>query len=285
MTLRRPGRSRSRRPTATHEHRRAARRHRRAGRRRRSRWPSPASRRATRRASAQQRHRHRLRRLWQRGHRLHGHGGLHQQRRPWPFCRRATPSPAADAGTHSFSVTLDAAGTQQSITATDSVDSSLTRDRVGHHGAGGRARQTLAVAGFPTSPTAGTATASPSRAYGCLWQCGRPVTRARSTSAAADPNAGFQPSSYTFISRRSRVRTPSPPRSRRPGSQSITASDTTNKHQRHRDGHHGAVRRARQAGRLRLPDDRIAGRGRDIHGQATDAYGNVIDRLPGHGQP
>ena len=43
---------------------------------------------------------------------------------------------ASDAGKHSFTVTLDTAGTQ-SITATDTATSSLTRHRVGHRSAGG----------------------------------------------------------------------------------------------------------------------------------------------------
>ena len=61
---------------------------------------------------------------------------------------------AADAGTLSFSATLDTAGTQ-SITATDSVTSSLSATESGI-AVQAAAAKTLALTGFPTSDTAGT---------------------------------------------------------------------------------------------------------------------------------
>ena len=61
---------------------------------------------------------------------------------------------AADAGTHTFAVTLDTAGTQ-SITATDTVTSSITGSESGIT-VQAAAAKTLAFTGFPTSDTAGT---------------------------------------------------------------------------------------------------------------------------------
>ena len=62
---------------------------------------------------------------------------------------------AADAGQHSFAVTLDTAGTQ-SITATDTATSSITGTESGI-AVQAAAAKTLTITGFPTSDTAGTA--------------------------------------------------------------------------------------------------------------------------------
>ena len=73
---------------------------------------------------------HGLRRVWQRGDRLHRHGGSR------PAAIRCAVLPAgytftsADAGSHGFAVTLDTAGTQ-SITATDTANTSLTGTETG----------------------------------------------------------------------------------------------------------------------------------------------------------
>ena len=76
-----------------------------------------------------QRHRHRPGRLRQRGHGLHRHGPLHEQRRPATLPANYTFT-GGDAGTHVFSVTLKTAGTQ-SITATDTVTGSITGTQSG----------------------------------------------------------------------------------------------------------------------------------------------------------
>ena len=62
----------------------------------------------------------------------------------------------ADAGVHIFSVTLKTAGSQ-SITATDTITSSITESE-SNIVVLAAAAKTLAVTGFPTSPTAARAT-------------------------------------------------------------------------------------------------------------------------------
>ena len=81
----------------------------------------------------------------------------------WPFTSSdghavlpaATRSRAGDAGTHTFSVTLETAGTQ-SITATDTTTPSIT-GREPNIVVQAAAAKTLVVTGFPTTDTAGAA--------------------------------------------------------------------------------------------------------------------------------
>src|SRR5207302_1824625 len=62
---------------------------------------------------------------------------------------------AADAGAHSFSVTLKTAGTQ-SITATDTAAGTITGSQTGIT-VNAAAATTLALSGFPSPATAGVA--------------------------------------------------------------------------------------------------------------------------------
>ena len=137
-------------------------------------------------------------------------------------CRPTTPSPPPTRGRITFSVTLETAGTQ-SITATDTATSSITGTqsgitvrrprpqvaddhRVPHHRHGGHGRVTS-----PSPPTTPTATWPPATPAPSLHQH-RPPRR-----PAAD---------YTVHRPPTRARIPSPSRSKPPGTQSITATDT-----------------------------------------------------------
>ena len=131
---------------------------------------------------------------------------------------------ASDAGQHTFGIALDTSGTQ-SITATDSVMSSITGSESGI-AVQAAAAKTLAVTGFPTSDTAGTSRTLTVTAYDAY---GNVATGYTGTVALAssDPHAVL-PSSYTFIAsdagtaylwvrsiRPARSRSPRPIRQRR----------------------------------------------------------------------
>ena len=131
---------------------------------------------------------------------------------------------AADAGTHTFSVTLETAGTQ-SITATDSSNSALNGSETGIT-VQPAALAKLLVTGFPTNPTAGTAynfTVSATDAYGNV------ITGYLGTVnfSSTDSNALFSPTSYTFTSADAGTH-PFSATLETAGLQSIRASDTTN---------------------------------------------------------
>ena len=84
-------------------------------------------------------------------------------------CRPTTPSPAADAGVHTFTngVTLKTAGTQ-SITATDTVTGSITGTQSGIT-VTADSTTSLVVSGFSNPTTAGVAhsvTVTAEDAYG-----------------------------------------------------------------------------------------------------------------------
>ena len=101
---------------------------------------------------------------------------------------------AADAGQHSFGVTLDMSGTQ-SITATDIATSNLTATESGIAVQAATAK-TLTIAGLPTTVTAGTVygvTITARDAYGNV-ATGYTGTVSLTTS---DPHA-VMPPSYTF---------------------------------------------------------------------------------------
>ena len=100
----------------------------------------------------------------------------------------------SDAGKHSFPITLDTSGTQ-SITATDSVTSSLSATESGI-AVQAAAAKTLTVTGFPTSEAAGTSSTVAVTAYDAY---GNVATGYRGIVAlsSSDPSAVL-PSSYTF---------------------------------------------------------------------------------------
>ena len=101
---------------------------------------------------------------------------------------------AADAGTHTFSVTLETAGTQ-TITATDTVTASLTATE-SNIAVKPAAASILKVTGFPTSDTAGAAGDVVVTAYDAYGNVATAYTGTVSLTSS-DPHAVL-PSSFTF---------------------------------------------------------------------------------------
>ncbi len=103
---------------------------------------------------------------------------------------------AADAGSHTFAVTLDTAGTSRSPRPTRTIRPSTAARRISSSRP--RRSTSLEVAGFPavdTAGVAGTITVTAVDAYG------NTVTGYTGTVdlTSTDPQADFQPASYTFI--------------------------------------------------------------------------------------
>ena len=140
-----------------------------------------------------------------------GHAGLPAN---YPFT-------GADAGSHVFSVTLKTAGTQ-SITATDTTSSSITGSESGIV-VKAAAAKTLAVTGFPTSPTAGTAYNVTVTAYDAYNNVATGYTGTVAFSSS-DGHAGL-PANYAFKGADAGVHIFSVTL-KTAGSQSITATDT-----------------------------------------------------------
>ena len=101
---------------------------------------------------------------------------------------------AADAGKHTFSVTLETAGTQ-TITATDTTTASLTAAE-SNIAVKAAAASTLKVTGFPTSDTAGAAGNVVVTAYDAYGNVATGYTGTVSLTSS-DPHAVL-PSSFTF---------------------------------------------------------------------------------------
>ena len=94
-------------------------------------------------------HGHRLRRLWQRGHRLQGHGGSCEQRRPRRSARRATPSLRPTRGRTPSRSRSRPPARSRSRPPTRRHRASRAPSR--HRRASAAAAKTLTVAGFPTT--------------------------------------------------------------------------------------------------------------------------------------
>ena len=146
-----------------------------------------------------QRHRHRLRRLRQRGDRLHRHGGLHQQRRAGRPAgqlhlhrrrrRRRTPSrsrsrPPGRSRSRRPTRASGITGTESGITVQAAAAQDADDHRLPHHRHGGHGRVTS-----PSPPTTPTAT----------W---RPATPARSHFTSSDPQG--RPAGQLHLHRRRR---------------------------------------------------------------------------------
>ena len=101
---------------------------------------------------------------------------------------------AADAGKHTFSVTLETAGTQ-SITATDTGTASLTAAE-SNIAVKAAAAANLKVTGFPTTDTAGAAGNVVVTAYDAYGNVATGYTGTVSLTSS-DPHAVL-PSSFTF---------------------------------------------------------------------------------------
>ena len=178
----------------------------------------------------------------------------------------------ADAGTHTFSVTLETAGSQ-SITVTDSSTSTLTDSETGIT-VQPAALAKLVVSGFPSNPTAGTAhnfTVTATDAFGNV------ITGYLGTVnlSSSDPNALFSPVSYAFTTADAGTHSFSATLETA-GAQSITANDTTNNVSGAETGitvQPAPLAKLIVAG---FPTNPTAGTAYTFTVSATDAYGNVI---------
>ena len=128
---------------------------------------------------------------------------------------------AADAGTHSFSVTLETAGTQ-SITVTDTVTPSIKASE-GNIDVQAAAATTLKIAGFPATETAGAASQVTVTAYDAF---GNLATAYVGTVAfSSSDGQAVLPNDYTFMGSDAGSHTFSLTLETA-GTQSITATDT-----------------------------------------------------------
>ncbi len=179
---------------------------------------------------------------------------------------------SADAGTHTFSVTLETAGSQ-SITVTDSSTSTLTGTETGIT-VQPAALAKLLVSGFPTNPTAGTAhnfTVTATDAYGNV------ITGYLGTVnlSSSDASALFSPLSYAFTAGDAGTHSFSATLETA-GTQSIKASDTSNNVSGIETGitvQPAAVAKLVVSG---FPTNPTAGTAHNFTVTATDAFGNVI---------
>ena len=256
--------------------------HHRSGRRAPSRWQSPASRPIRHGGRRGQRHGHRVRRLRQRGDRLHRHGRTSPAATPRPSLPASYTFTGADAGTHTFSVTLETAGTQ-SITATDTVAPSITGSETGIIGAAGRGQ----YAGGHRLPDDRHGRGGQQR-HGHrvrrLRQRGHRLHRHGRAFQQRRPRRLCRPATPSPAP--TRDRTPFRSRSRPPGTQSITAS----RHDRHRAS--AAPRRASsvQAARRQawsspgFPTNPTAGTAYNFTVTAPRRLRQRRHRLHGHGQ-
>jgi subtilisin-like proprotein convertase family protein len=132
----------------------------------------------------------------------------------------------SDDGVHTFSGTLDTAGTQ-SITATDTITSTITGTETGIT-VNPASAATLIVSGFPSPDTAGvvhtfTVTAED--------QFGNVATGylGTITLTSTDPQASFTPTTYTFTAADAGIHTfTNGATLKTAGTQSITATDISN---------------------------------------------------------
>ncbi len=179
---------------------------------------------------------------------------------------------SADAGTHTFSVTLETAGSQ-SITVTDSSTSTLTSTETGIT-VQPAALSRLTVSGFPTNTTAGTAhifTVTATDAYGNV------ITGYVGTVnlSSSDPNAQFTPASYAFTTNDAGTHSFSGTLATA-GNQSITATDGSNDLSGTETGitvQPAAFAKLVVSG---FPTSTTAGSAHNFTVTATDVFGNVV---------
>jgi subtilisin family serine protease len=179
---------------------------------------------------------------------------------------------SADAGTFTFPVTLETAGTQ-SISVTDSSTSTLTGSETGIT-VEPAALAKLVVSGFPTSSTAGMAhnfAVTATDLYGNV------ITGYLGTVdlSSTDPNALLSPTSYIFNSADAGTHSFSATL-KTAGLQSITATDTTN----NVSGTEASIT-VQPATLAKLvvsgfPTSTTAGTAQTFTVTATDPYGNAI---------
>ncbi len=178
----------------------------------------------------------------------------------------------SDAGSHTFSVTLETAGTQ-SITAADTVNSALGANQTGITVQAGAA-QSFTVAGFPTTPTAGTAYNVTVTAFDAFDNIATGYT-GKAVFSSSDGHAVLPPNSYTFTGADAGSHTFSVVLETA-GSQSITVADATTSSIAGSESN--IVVQAAAAKTLTasgFPSSPVAGTAYNIVISAYDAYGNV----------
>ena len=184
---------------------------------------------------------------------------------------------SADAGTRSFSVTLETAGIQ-SISATDTTTPSITGSEA-NIVVKSAAAKTLAITGFPTTDTAGAANTVIVTAYDAY---GNVATGYTGTLALSSSDArAVLPAQYTFVSNDAgkhdftvTLETA--------GTQSITATDMiTTSLAAGEDGIAVQAATARTLSVTGFPTTDRAGTASAVIVTAYDAYGNVANGYTG----
>ncbi|MHB1561204.1 MAG: S8 family serine peptidase, partial [Isosphaeraceae bacterium] len=176
-----------------------------------------------------------------------------------------------DDGKHTFTATLKTAGAQ-SITVTDSSTATLTGSETGIAVQPG-ALAGLAVTGFPTTATAGTAESfvvSAVDSYGNT-VAGYTGTVALSTT---DTLAVIQPSSYTFLASDNGQHTFTAT-FKTAGTQSITATDSASNYTASETGIAVQAAAASTLQVVGAPSAEVAGTAFSLTVTAYDAYGNI----------
>jgi PKD repeat protein len=184
---------------------------------------------------------------------------------------------AADAGMHTFSVTLKTVGTQ-SITATDAVTSSITGDETGIVVQSGTA-QTLGVTGFPTPDSAGAAHNVTITAYNASG--GVATGYSGTVHFTSSDGQAVLPSNYTFVAADAGVHTFSVTL-KTAGTQSITSTDTVTTSITGSES--GITVGAAAASSLRVtgfPSTDTAGVAHNVTVAAYDPYGNIATGYTG----
>ena len=178
----------------------------------------------------------------------------------------------SDAGSHTFSVTLETAG-PQSITAADTVNGGLNASQTGITVQAGAA-QSFTVAGFPTNPTAGTAYNVTVTAFDAFDNIATGYT-GKAVFSSSDGHAVLPPNSYTFTGADAGSHMFSVILETA-GSQSITVADATTSSIA--GSQSNIVVQAAAAKTLTVtgfPSSPTAGTAYNIVLSAYDAYGNV----------
>ena len=183
-----------------------------------------------------------------------------------------------DAGSHTFSVTLETAGAQ-TITATDTVTSSLTGSQSGIT-VQAAAAQSLVLSGFPANPVAGSAFNVKVTAYDAYNNVATGYT-GKVALSSSDGHAILPSSAYTFSSTDAGSHTFSVTLETA-GKQSITATDTTTSSIT--GSAPNIIVQAATAKTLAVtgfPTNPIAGTAYNLTVTAFDAYGNVATGYTG----
>ncbi len=185
---------------------------------------------------------------------------------------------AADAGTHTFSVTLETAGTQ-TITATDTVTASLTATE-SNIAVKPAAASILKVTAFPTSDMAGAANHVTVTAYDAYGNVATEYTGTVSLTSS-DPHAVLVPSSYSFVAADAGAHTFSVTLETA-GTQTITATDTVTASLTATESNIAVKPAAASILKVTaFPTSDMAGAAGDVVVTAYDAYGNVATAYTG----